>query len=243
MAVDLFSSSSSTLSLSSLRSSTVPRPSLPSRRPTGAPAPPLRRQRSPIVSPLRMALSTAASTQEVIKSDISIKNSTSDDKAEPKTNLNLQMFSLANIPPWATLVLGSVVFLVIPFCRKALKLQDVTKAMDTVAVMVEKVAEVTEKVAEEVAAILPSGELKEAVIKLEKIALMVDKGAEVTESFIDKVDDAVEVLDASLKPATVSGGGSKIDNVKDQNDAGIAAKIAVGTTTVTTELKDDGSQR
>ncbi|KAK8937517.1 hypothetical protein KSP39_PZI012544 [Platanthera zijinensis] len=96
----------------------------------------------------------------------------------------------------ATLLLGSIVLLVIPFCRKSIRLQDVTKKVESAAKVVEMVAEATEKVAVELIQLLPNGWLKEAAVELEKIAFFVDKSVDVTESIIDKVDDMVEVLDS-----------------------------------------------
>ncbi|PKU75178.1 hypothetical protein MA16_Dca015534 [Dendrobium catenatum] len=146
---------------------------------------------------------------------------------------NLQLICLANMPKWAKLVLGSIVFLAIPFCRKALRVKDVTKTMEEVAEVVEMVAEVTEKAAEGIAEALPDGSsLKEAAIRLEKIAFFVDKQAEITESFITKVDDAVGVLDATLKP--LIDGGLKMK--ADEEVVMSPTKIVL---TATPKLKED----
>ncbi|KAK8969439.1 hypothetical protein KSP40_PGU013737 [Platanthera guangdongensis] len=167
--------------------------------------------------------------------DNSIIAQTTTTTTTTSTGQNVQILSLAsNLPPWATLVLGSILLLAIPFCRKHIRLQDVTKNVESATEVVEMVAEATEKVAEELIHVLPNGWLKEAVVELEKIAFFVDKSAEVTESIIDKVEDVVEVLDTTLKPV-LNGEQIKLDG----DGEGVTEKIGMPTKiSATAELKE-----
>ncbi|KAK8940639.1 hypothetical protein KSP39_PZI010263 [Platanthera zijinensis] len=194
-----------------------------------------------LVSEMQQSFSESSQTSQqdhrpmISSADNSIIAQTTTTTTTTSTGQNVQILSLAsNLPPWATLVLGSMLLLAIPFCRKCIRLLDVTKKVESAAEVVEMVAETTEKVAEELIHVLPNGWLKEAAVELEKIAFFVDKGAEVTESIIDKVDDVVEVLDTTLKPV-LNGDQIKLDG----DGEGVTEKIGMPTKiSATAELKE-----
>ncbi|KAL0909072.1 hypothetical protein M5K25_023596 [Dendrobium thyrsiflorum] len=230
-----FNSSSSTKHLGSNHSSQIIRKLfLPSTPITFSSLSTHRRRRRLIVSELES--SKTESAPQFHDEDKSINSGDQNSLAPTSiaSGQNLQLICVANMPTWAKLVLGSIVFLAIPFCRKALRVKDVTKTMEEVAEAVEMVAEVTEKVAEGIAEVLPDGSsLKEAAIRLEKIAFFVDKQAEITESFLTKVDDAVGVLDATLKPLIDGGLKMKAD------EENVMAPTKIVVSTATPKLKED----
>ncbi|KAI0507602.1 hypothetical protein KFK09_013728 [Dendrobium nobile] len=152
---------------------------------------------------------SAPSTSQGDKTSIS---SGQNPPVQSNNGRNLQILALNNFPPWAKLVLGSVVLLAIPLYRRVIRTQKLKKTVEAAVEVAEtavelaermveeaeKVAEAAEKLAGKVIEALPSGRMKKAAIKLEELAVFVDKNAEGVDSLINTVDDVVD-LEIKLK--------------------------------------------
>ncbi|KAG0501986.1 hypothetical protein HPP92_002058 [Vanilla planifolia] len=105
---------------------------------------------------------------------------------------------LASIPSCAKWVVGTILCLTIPLCKKILSIEDVVEreAIDVLE-MVKKVAAVTEKVSSDLVEALPKdSHLKDLAKQVEDDAEVVHKDAEEVEDFTHKVDgikDEIEV--------------------------------------------------
>ncbi|KAH7679710.1 Methyl-accepting chemotaxis protein (MCP) signaling domain-containing protein [Dioscorea alata] len=123
---------------------------------------------------------------------------------------------LLNLPSWANWLWGALVLLALPFYGRIRRIQDqVEGTIETVAHVVESVAEVTEKASSAVADALPDGDIKKAVLEVEHIAQVVDKSAEAVEGFINKIDEIEADVDSLVNPlikrkASVGEGEEKI---------------------------------
>ncbi|XP_077213978.1 uncharacterized protein LOC143848799 [Tasmannia lanceolata] len=101
-------------------------------------------------------------------------------------------------PLWARWVLGSILSLFLPFCKKKWEklqkieseVENVAEVIETAAEVVEKVAEVAGKVSSEVADKLPDdGKLKNAVLLVERVSNEAAKDAQTTIDLIHKVEE------------------------------------------------------
>ncbi|XP_020406311.1 uncharacterized protein, partial [Zea mays] len=98
---------------------------------------------------------------------------------------------LPMIPIWVQMVLGGVVYTVVPFYKRVLMVEGERLAnVQTAVEVVEHVAEVTEKLVADAASSLPeNGSLHKVVVEVECVAEAVDKDAHKVEAVIDKVQE------------------------------------------------------
>uniref|UniRef100_A0A0A9DNZ7 Uncharacterized protein n=1 Tax=Arundo donax TaxID=35708 RepID=A0A0A9DNZ7_ARUDO len=109
---------------------------------------------------------------------------------------------LPMIPIWAQMVLGGVVYTVVPFYKRARKVEGETvDNVETTVEVVEHVAEVTEKLAANAANSLPEdGSLQKVAVEVEYIAEVVDKDAHKVEAVIKKIEEVSDQIDATVEP-------------------------------------------
>ncbi|GJN33730.1 hypothetical protein PR202_gb22353 [Eleusine coracana subsp. coracana] len=114
----------------------------------------------------------------------------------------LGFMPLPMIPIWAQMMLGGVVYTVVPFYKRARKVEGETlDNVETALKVVEHVAEVTEKLAANAAKSLPEdGSLQKVAVEIEYIAEVVDKDAHKVEAVIKKVEELSDKIDASVEP-------------------------------------------
>ncbi|XP_062200047.1 uncharacterized protein LOC133902467 isoform X2 [Phragmites australis] len=107
---------------------------------------------------------------------------------------------LPMIPIWAQMVLGGVVYTVVPFYKRVRKVQALDNA-ETAEEVVEHIAEVTEKLAANVANSLPEdGTPQKVAVEVEYIAEVVDKDAHKVEAVINKIEALSDQIDAAVEP-------------------------------------------
>ncbi|KAL6844660.1 hypothetical protein ACP4OV_025319 [Aristida adscensionis] len=109
---------------------------------------------------------------------------------------------LPMIPIWAQMVLGGVVYTVVPFYKRARRVEGETlNNVETAVEVVEHVAEVTEKLAANVASSLPEdASLQKVAVEIEYIAEVVDKDAHKVEAIIKKIEAVSDQIDAAVEP-------------------------------------------
>ncbi|XP_062194536.1 uncharacterized protein LOC133897735 [Phragmites australis] len=109
---------------------------------------------------------------------------------------------LPMIPIWAQMVIGGVVYTVVPFYKRARKVEGETlDNVETAVEVVEHVAEVTEKLAANAASSLPEdGSPEKVAVEVECIAEVVDKDAHKVEAVIKKIEDLSDRIDAAVEP-------------------------------------------
>ncbi|KAL6656172.1 hypothetical protein ACP70R_006998 [Stipagrostis hirtigluma subsp. patula] len=109
---------------------------------------------------------------------------------------------LPMIPIWAQMVLGGVVYTVVPFYKRARKVEgEALDNAETAVEVVEHVAEVTEKLAANAAKSLPeNGSLQKVAMEVEYIAEVVDMDAHKVEAIIKKIEKLSDQIDAAVEP-------------------------------------------
>ncbi|TVU09904.1 hypothetical protein EJB05_43403 [Eragrostis curvula] len=109
---------------------------------------------------------------------------------------------LPMLPIWAQMMLGGVVYTVVPFYKRARKVEGETlDNVETAVEVVERVAEVTEKLAANAAKSLPKdGSLQKVAVEIEYIAEVVDKDAHKVEDVIKKIEELSDKVDAAVEP-------------------------------------------
>ncbi|KAK3034801.1 hypothetical protein RJ639_033706 [Escallonia herrerae] len=150
------------------------------------------------------------------------RNRVKDDSA--KAPIPMPAPSSPSFCAWAKWLLGSLVPLLLPYCKKKWdnlltlegNLEKVVEEVENVAEVVEKVATTTEKISAEAADKLPDhGKLKEAAEVVEHVSSLIAKEARQTQNFIHKIDDLktdFQDLETMVEPL--------LDRVLEEKDAG-----------------------